>query len=128
MASTEPLGPTRTSRYTVPTQEAATCERIYHAVAAVFAEIGADATFGWQLPALLTAAGLEDVGAEVHAPLVSGDSPDGWVPLSFEHLLPRVRGAGLLAEAEFEPAFLADQKGRYLPPFMVTAWGQRAPG
>jgi len=50
------------------------------------------------------------------------------VPLSFEHLLPRVRGAGLLAEAEFEPAFLADQKGRYLPPFMVTAWGQRAPG
>ena len=36
--------------------------------------------------------------------------------------------AGLLAEAEFEPAFLADQKGRYLPPFMVTAWGHRAPG
>jgi hypothetical protein len=81
-----------------------------------------------KLPALLTAAGLEDVGAEVHAPLVSGDTPDGWVPLSFEHLFPRVRGAGLLAEAEFEPAFLADQKGRYLPPFMVTAWGQCAPG
>jgi SAM-dependent methyltransferase len=113
-------------RYAVPSREANMCQRMYAAVAAVFARAGADSTFGSQLPALLTDLRLGEIGGELHAPIVSGGA-DGWVPLSFEHLLPHMLASGLLTEADAAraPAFLADPNGRYLPPLMVTTWGRR---
>src|SRR4051812_43221975 len=92
---------TMLGRYTVPTDNAATCERMYHAIAAVFARAGAEATFGAQLPALLTGAGLDDIGGEVHAPIVSGLSGE-WVRLSYEHLRQPVLTTGLLTEADID--------------------------
>jgi SAM-dependent methyltransferase len=113
-------------RYAVPSRDAAICERSYAAVAAVFARAGADSTFGSQLPALLTELRLDDIGGELHAPIVSGGEA-GWVPLSVEQLMPRMLASGLLTEADAArtPAFLADPNGRYLPPLMVTTWGKR---
>jgi|SRR5579859_6624689 len=118
---------TMIGRYTVPTDEAATFERAYHAIAAVFAGAGADATFGAQLPALLTGAGLKDVGGEVHTPIVSGLSGE-WVRLSYEHLRQPMLTTGLLTESDTErdSVFMSDPNSRYLPPFMVSAWGRRA--
>jgi hypothetical protein len=103
------------------------CERMYAAVAAVFARAGADSTFGSQLPALLTELHLHEIGGEVHAPIVSGGIADGWVPLSVEHLLSRMLASGLLSEADARriPEFFGDTNGRYLPPLMVTTWGRR---
>jgi len=117
---------TMLGRYSVPTDNAATCERMYHAIAAVFARAGADATFGAQLPALLSGAGLEDIGGEVHAPIVSGVSGE-WVRLSYEHLRQAALTTGLLTEADIQrdSVFLSDPNSRYLPPFMVSIWGRR---
>jgi hypothetical protein len=104
----------------------ATCERAYHAIAAVFSRAGADATFGARLPALLTGAGLEDIGGEVHTPIVTGVSGE-WVRLSYEHLRQPMLTTGLLTEADVgrDSAFLSDPNSLYLPPFMVSAWGRR---
>lgn len=118
---------TALGRYAVPTENAAPFERAYHAIAAVFSRAGADATFGARLPALLTGAGLADVGGEVHTPIVSGGSGD-WVRLSYQHLREPMLANGLLTEADFERdlAFLGDPSSRYLPPLMVSAWGRRS--
>jgi SAM-dependent methyltransferase len=116
-------------QYVVPAREAAATERMYRAIEAVFAAVGADASCGARLTAALTEVGLQDVSAELHAPLVRGASPSGWVPLSVEHLRPRLVAAGLLTEAEVEHCLrvMADPEARYLPPLMVTAWGRRGP-
>jgi SAM-dependent methyltransferase len=115
------------ARYVVPTHEALNCERMYSAVAAVFANAGADATFASQLPAMLTEVGLEDIGGELHAPLVSGGNPSGFVPLSLQHLQPHILAAGDISETELHShsAFLADPASRYLPPIVLTAWGRQ---
>jgi hypothetical protein len=70
---------------------------------------------------------LQEVSGELHAPLLSGGTPD-WVSLSYEHLVPQLRGLGLLSETDLKvgPAYLNNVSSRYLPPLMVTAWGQRA--
>jgi SAM-dependent methyltransferase len=117
---------TALGRYAVPTDHAATFERAYHAIAAVFARAGGDATFGAQLPTLLTGAGLEQVGGEVHTPIVTGVSGD-WVRLTYEHLRQPMLTTGLLTEADIERdlVFLSDPNSRYLPPLMVSAWGRR---
>jgi 2-polyprenyl-3-methyl-5-hydroxy-6-metoxy-1,4-benzoquinol methylase len=117
---------TMLGRYTVPSDDAAACERAYHAIATMFARAGADATRGAQLPALLTRAGLEDIGGEVHTPIVCG-VPGAWVRLSYEYLRQPMLATGLLTEADIERdwAFLSDPHSRYLPPFMVSAWGRR---
>jgi SAM-dependent methyltransferase len=115
------------ARYVVPGAQAAASERIYRAIEAAFAAIGADGCYGARLPAALIDAGMLDVQAEVHAPVIRRRSSGDWVTLSMEHLAPRMVAAGLLDEGEVDRFVqaVAEPSTRYMPPFMVTAWGRR---
>jgi SAM-dependent methyltransferase len=117
------------ARYTVPGTEAGLFERGYTAVATVFSGVGADPTFGSRVPGLLMQVGLEDVGGEVHAPVLTGSAQGDWVSMTFDQLRPRIVAAGLMTEADLHAtqSRFADPTVRYLPPFMVTAWGRRGP-
>ena len=101
-------------------------ERVYRAVSAVFATAGADPSIGKRLPALLRSAGLVDVAAEVHAPIVPGGTEE-WVPGTVEQLRDRVVGSGIASAADVERvlAVCADPAAYYAPPLMVSAWGRR---
>jgi 2-polyprenyl-3-methyl-5-hydroxy-6-metoxy-1,4-benzoquinol methylase len=118
---------TMAARYAIPAESAAAMERAYRAVATLVAAIGADGSYGPHLAPALIQAGLQDVAAEVHAPLVHG-SQHGWAALSVDNVGSRLVEADLLSAAELEHdlQMLKDTASRYLTPFMVTAWGRRA--
>jgi ubiquinone/menaquinone biosynthesis C-methylase UbiE len=107
-----------------PAREA--MERVFLAVAKLFSAIGADPSYGRQLTSALAGAGLTGVEAELHTPVVSGGS-EQWSRGTVEQLADRlVAVAGATTEdiewfltASANPAF------RYVPPLMVSAWGQR---
>jgi SAM-dependent methyltransferase len=114
-------------RYMLPNALSDVCERMYLAADALFVKRGAMGTFGPHLPQALTAAGLEDVLAEVHAPLVSGGTSGDWVRLTVDQLRAGFVASGYVTVAEVEEWLELSKHPavRYLPPFMVTAWGRR---
>ena len=85
------------SRYIYPSEHAALNERIYRAVEALFASVGADASFGTQLAGALEAAGFD----EVVGGLVTADDLSRFLALSVE------------------------RTAHYAPPGMASAWGRR---
>jgi SAM-dependent methyltransferase len=100
--------------------------RIFAAISAAYRSIGADPVFGGRLPHTLRAAGLVDVGAQVFAPLLRGDGPNGWVYLSLDQLGPRLVAAGLVTDTELRRSLqLLAAGATYLPPVMISAWGRR---
>lgn len=111
---------------TAPGAAPAATRRIYQAFSAVFAANGADPSYGTRLTATLVGAGLADVGAELHAPLASGGS-EQWTRGSAEQLADRLIGTGLTSAADIQLflEFSAQPGNYYLPPLMVSAWGQR---
>jgi AAA ATPase domain len=76
----------------------------------------------------LQAAGLEDIGGEVHTSVVAGGT-ENWVRGSIQQLGARLTSAGLVSSDEVARilALAADGSSHYTPPFMVTAWGRRPP-
>jgi SAM-dependent methyltransferase len=109
----------------VPGSHAA-IERIYRGVASAFHAIGADPSYGRRLVGALTDAGLARVAAELHAPVVSGGD-EQWTRGSIEQLAERIVATGE-ATADDVMWFLAataEPDFSYLPPLMVSAWGQR---
>jgi ubiquinone/menaquinone biosynthesis C-methylase UbiE len=111
---------------TAPPPAPAAMERIYQAVAALFAANGADPRYGSHVTGALADAGLGHVGAEVHAPVASGGS-EQWTRGTVEQLAAKLVDTGLTSEADLE-LFLrvsAQPDTYYLPPLMVSAWGQR---
>jgi 2-polyprenyl-3-methyl-5-hydroxy-6-metoxy-1,4-benzoquinol methylase len=108
-----------------PSEQAA-MERLYRAVAAVFTAIGADPVYGSRLTGALVEAGLTQVTAELHTPVVSGGT-EQWVRGSAEQLAERLVATGLTTAADIE--WFLDASARpgiyYVPPLMVSAWGQR---
>jgi SAM-dependent methyltransferase len=114
------------AHYFSPGPGAPATERIYLAVGALFAAVGADASYGRRLPTALVDAGLIDVGAEVHAPVVTGGT-ETWTRGTVEQLADRLIGSGLTSAADIELflAMTAQPATHYLPPLMVSAWGQR---
>ena len=123
-------GPTASAlaRYPSPADAADAAERIYLAVAALFGAVGADAAYGRRLPAALAGAGLADVGAEVHTPVVAGGT-ERWTRGTVEQLADRLTATGLTSRADIELFLAATARPStyYLPPLMVSAWG-RSPG
>jgi ubiquinone/menaquinone biosynthesis C-methylase UbiE len=112
--------------YVSATPAVATVERIYLAATALFATSGADASYGRRLPTALAAAGLVNVGAEVHTPVVTGGT-DNWTRGTVEQLADRLVETGLAGPADIE-LFLtatAEPSTYYVPPLMVSAWGRR---
>jgi SAM-dependent methyltransferase len=116
------------ARYSFPAEHAPLMERVYRAVETLFSAAGADAGFGTRLLAGLKAAGLENVGGEVHTSVVAGGT-ERWVRGSIQQLGARLTGAGLVTADELARvlALTADGTSLYAPPFMVTAWGRRPP-
>ena len=111
-----------------PERQRTVVERIYLGVAKVFSSIGADPSYGRRLVGALNDAGLTQVGAELHAPVVSGGN-EQWTRGSIEQLAERIV-ATREATAEDVTWFLAASEKAdfcYLPPLMVSAWGQRDP-
>jgi len=115
------------AQYVTAAQHArAAMERVYRAFAEVFAANGANASYGSQLTGALADAGLVHVAAELHAPIVPGGS-EQWTRGSAEQLASRLVGTGVTTTADIEWFLGATaQPGiYYLPPLMVSAWGQR---
>ena len=109
-----------------PEPQRAAMERIYLSVANVFSAIGADPSYGRRLVAALTDAGLARIAAELHAPVVSGGD-EHWTRNSIAQLTERIVAIGP-ATADDVEWFLArssEPDFSYLPPLMVSAWGQR---
>jgi ubiquinone/menaquinone biosynthesis C-methylase UbiE len=114
------------ARYVSPPDAAPAAERILLAAAALFAAVGADGSYGRRLPTALGGAGLVDVGAEIHTPVVTGGT-ESWTRGTVEQLADRLVATGLASAADIE-AFLtatALPSTFYVPPLMVSAWGRR---
>ena len=114
------------ARYTYPTEHTALFERLYRAVEAMFASVGADAGFGTKLAGALEAAGFEEVGGEVHAPIVSGGT-EQWTRGTAEQLGEPLIRSGLVT-ADDHSQFLAvsaERSTHYAPPSIASAWGRR---
>ena len=94
----------------------------------LFNSRGADASYGPRLPSALIAAGLGDVLAEVHAPLLQGGSSGDWMQLTLEQLWRPAVATGQVTDADVQTFLELTNRAsaRYLPPLMVTAWGKRA--
>lgn len=109
-----------------PPAERDAMERIYLAIAKVFSAIGADPSIGSRLPEMLAAAGLTEVGAEIHAPVVAGGN-EMWTRGSIEQLADKMVALGPATAADLELFFAlsADPATFYAPPLMISAWGQR---
>ncbi len=101
-------------------------EEDLHQVQANGADFGFDASFGAQLIRAFKDAGLVNIAAEVHLPLVAGGT-EKWAPGIAEFLGEMMVGKGLCTASEVESflAMTADPSVHYGPSLMVTAWGQR---
>lgn len=64
------------ARYFFPAEHRPLVERVHHAVEKAFPAPGADACFGPRLVEMLSRAGLHNIGAELHTPVVAGGSED----------------------------------------------------
>jgi SAM-dependent methyltransferase len=103
-------------------------DRLNDAFAKGFAMSGADLDFGLRLPDALRAAGLVDVQADGHVPIVTSGTPSAHFQT---HGLQRQGGllveAGLLSEDEVAAGIqIASSPGHTMfAPIMIAAWGRR---
>jgi hypothetical protein len=116
------------ARYATPAAHGAHHRRVVGALQALLERAGIDPSCGARLPAALERAGLRDVGAELHAPFVAGGAGRDCLRLTVEYLRPRLVGAGLLTDRDVARfvRLTHDPASRYVPLFMVSAWGRRA--
>jgi SAM-dependent methyltransferase len=114
------------AHYTDPPEHAPLFERTVRALEAILTAAGGDANFGARLVRTLTDAGLVNIAAEARTPLVAGGT-ETLVPGSVEHLAEHLVRTGLVTASDIESvrAMTADRSCHYVPPPMVTAWGQR---
>jgi SAM-dependent methyltransferase len=113
---------------TRPNEHAGTMTRAARAVAGAFRTMGADPEYGLRLPAVLTAAGLRDVGAELTHRLVHGGGEEAaFFALTMRELGPRLVTAGLVTEedAELAAALAEDPSSSWFSMGLVSAWGWR---
>lgn len=113
-------------RYVDPPEHAELWERVLHGLDGLFTGVGADASFGPRLPRALAEAGLEQIGAELHTPLLHGGA-GSFLRLTIQQLQAPLAGTGLVTDREIERflELLGQPSFGHLPFVMVTAWGQR---
>jgi hypothetical protein len=75
---------------------------------------------------VLKQAGLENVAAEAHAPIMAGGAQT-WTPGSIAQPAGRMVDTGLVTVGDVEDyqVLAADRSCQYAPPLMVSAGGQR---
>jgi SAM-dependent methyltransferase len=114
-------------RFIDPPEFAPLFEKVADGIAKVFTAVGADSGFGTRLPATLATAGLVNVAGECHMPIITGGRERDFVRFTVQHLRSRlVEMAGFTEDdVELVLKLTGQQSVRYVPPFMVTAWGQR---
>jgi 2-polyprenyl-3-methyl-5-hydroxy-6-metoxy-1,4-benzoquinol methylase len=117
---------TSLSQYFSSPAHAAAANRVFDAIEAVLVGAGSDPTFGKRLPTTLRAAGLVNIGAELHAPIVSGGT-ENFTRGSIEHLVQPMIATGKASAADIELALAVtgDASAFYAVVPLVTAWGQR---
>jgi hypothetical protein len=73
-----------------------------------------------------TDAGLVNIAAEVHSPIVAGEA-DKWIPGNLAGIAGRLVDTGLATASDVESCFAmyADPSFYHVPMFLVTAWGQQ---
>ncbi|MFJ3665457.1 methyltransferase domain-containing protein [Streptomyces sp. NPDC090106] len=103
-------------------------ERLGRALRAAFTGAGVDIGTGRALARELADAGLTDIGAEIHAPVLTGGTA-AFFPLTLRSLRPRLLATGEVTDADIETVIdLTKSHGTtYVPTFMVLAWGRKAP-
>jgi SAM-dependent methyltransferase len=103
--------------------------RVWRAALDVLQKAGYDPEYGFRLPGALQALGLEDVGGDLRARIVPGDSPGNDASrLSLEHLRGALVSSGAVTDREIdeEIARLGDPETLISrPSMMVAAWGRR---
>ena len=114
------------ARYTSPPEHGPIIERLYTAGEAVFAAAGADASYGTQLVHQLEAAGFEQIGGELRAPIVCGGS-EQWTRGTAEQLAEHFVRTGLVTADDLSWFLrISDEPSvHYATPCMATAWGRR---
>jgi SAM-dependent methyltransferase len=114
------------ARYLHPHGHGSGYQRLMRSFEALFAAIGADASFGTQLPQALLDAGLEQIGAEIHAPFSHGGDQD-FFNLCIRQVYPELIRVGPATQADADRFLqLTTQPSHgYVLMVMVTAWGQR---
>ncbi|MCC9308822.1 methyltransferase domain-containing protein [Kitasatospora sp. RB6PN24] len=100
-------------------------DRLYAALQAAFGNAGGYAGCGRWLPDALADAGLAEVGALVHAPVLPGGTP--FLVLTLRQLRTPLLATGRITAQELDATveLIQRQEVRYMPNFMVTAWGRR---
>lgn len=100
--------------------------RVNQAIHQVVSSVGADLEFGARLPAVMMAAGLVEVGAELQSQLVRGDTPRSeYSRLTIELLRDALGDLLTLEELEETLARHEDPAAAWMSIPMVSAWGQR---
>lgn len=102
--------------------------RTLQAVSTAFSVIGADSRYGLQLPAALSAAGLDGVEAELVFQLIAGDSPQSaFYSRTLDERAARLIELGLLTRADADRArdFVDNPTSRWLSLGVVTSSGRR---
>jgi SAM-dependent methyltransferase len=114
------------AHYTDPPEHAPLYERAISALGALLVAAGGDPNFGSRLVRMFKDAGLVNVAAEVHLPLVAGGI-ESWVPGTVEQLAEHMLSTGLVTASDIETflSVTADPTCHYAPSPIVTAWGQR---
>ena len=105
-------------------EQAALAERVYRTVETAGRGGALDLNFGARLVRAFTDAGLVNVAAEVHAPVVAGEA-DKWIPRNVEFIADRLVDAGLATASDVESFFdmYADPSFYHAAMFVVTALG-----
>jgi 2-polyprenyl-3-methyl-5-hydroxy-6-metoxy-1,4-benzoquinol methylase len=114
------------AHYVDPPEHAELFERVLHGVGGLFGAAGADAAIGARLIRAFKDAGLENIAAEAHVPIVAGGT-ETWARGTIEFLAEPLVRTGLVSAEDVERALAmtADPAVHYPPPFIVSAWGQR---
>lgn len=103
--------------------------KMMRAVRTLLAQRGADTAFGHQLPDLLRAAGLEEIGADAYQAIEAGDAIRQLQRANIGQVRGTLVEQALVSRAELERyrVLLEDQWINPSSPLLVSAWGRRPP-
>jgi ubiquinone/menaquinone biosynthesis C-methylase UbiE len=126
MDATGPVMAAAAERYTSPLAAQGVYRACMRALHEVLTQGGRDPGCGAALPTAMRELGLQNVGAELHAPIVAGGAERDCMRLTIEYLHDRLLATGLIDRRELEQFLQLTRESTfsYVPLFMVTAWGR----
>jgi len=103
--------------------------KVGRSIRALLTQRGADTAFGHKLPALLRAAGLEEIGADAYQAIEAGDAIRRLAQANARQVAVALVEQALVTRAELERylSLLDERKVSPSSPLLVSAWGRRPP-